>query len=73
MNSDHCSCNLHPLFLSQVTARFTSGSCSCEGDKVFFLTTTSVWKLFYYSPKKAEALKGIQAVLGFPRAEDREA
>ena len=24
-----------------------------------------VWKLFYYSPKKAEALKGIQAVLGF--------
>ena len=27
---------------------------------------TIVWKLFYYSPQKAEALKGIQAVLGFP-------
>ena len=26
----------------------------------------SVWKLFYYSPQKAVALKGIQAVLGFP-------
>ena len=30
-----------------------------------FFLTTSVWKLFYYSPSKAEALKGIQAVLGF--------
>ena len=28
---------------------------------------TSVWKLFYYSTQKAEALKGIQAVLGFPK------
>ena len=27
---------------------------------------TSVWKLFYYFPQKAEALKGIQAVLFFP-------
>ena len=27
---------------------------------------TSVWKLFYYFPPKAEALKGIQAVFGFP-------
>ena len=34
---------------------------------MFFGTITSVWKLFYYSPKKAEALKGIQAVLGFPQ------
>ena len=32
----------------------------------FFGTMTSVWKLFYYSSKKAEALKGIQAILGFP-------
>ena len=31
---------------------------------LFFGTMTSVWKLFYYSHKKA--LKGIQAVLGFP-------
>ena len=27
---------------------------------------TSVWKLFYYSSPTAEALKAIQAVLGFP-------
>ena len=27
---------------------------------------TSIWKLFYYSPKEAESLKGIQAVLDFP-------
>ena len=33
---------------------------------MFFGTMTSVWKLFYYSPHKAEALKGIQAVLSFP-------
>ena len=66
MNSDPlCSCNLHPLFLSQVTACFNSCSCISEGDKDVFGTMTSVWKLFYYSPQKAEALKGIQAVLGF--------
>ena len=34
--------------------------------RVFFGTMTSVWKLFYYSPQKVEASKGIQAVLGFP-------
>ena len=47
-------------FLSQITARFS------EGDQEFFLTMTSVWKLSYYSSQKAEALKGIQAVLVFP-------
>lgn len=26
----------------------------------------SLWKLFYYSPKKAEALTDVQAVLNFP-------
>ena len=67
MNSDLlCSCNRHPLFLSQITARFNSGSCISEGDRTFFGTMTSIWKLFYYSSQKAEALKGIQAVLGFP-------
>ena len=33
---------------------------------MFFGTMTSVWKLSYYSSQKAEALKGIQAVLVFP-------
>ena len=66
-NSDLlCLCNLHPLFLSQVTARFSSGSCISEGDKDVFETMTSVWKLFYCSLKKAEALKGIKGVLGYP-------
>ena len=67
MNSDICSCNRYPLFLSQVTAHFNSGGCISEGNKdVFFGTMTSVWKLFYYYSQKAEALKGIQAFLGFP-------
>ena len=67
MNSNLlCSCNLHPLFLSQVTVRFNSCSCISERDKdVLFLTTTSIWKLSYYSPQNVEALKGILAV-GFP-------
>ena len=54
-------------YLSQVRARFNSGSCISEGDKDVFGTMTSIWKLFYYSPQKAVALKGIQAVLGFPK------
>ena len=31
-----CSCNLHPLFLSYVKARFNSGSCMSEVDKDVF-------------------------------------
>ena len=31
-----------------------------------FGTTESLWKLFYYSPKKAEVLKDVQNVLGLP-------
>ena len=31
-----------------------------------FGTMTNLWKLFYYSPKKAEALKVVQAVLSLP-------
>ena len=52
------SAHAYPLFLSQVSACFNSGSCISEGDKDVFGTMTSVWKLFYYSPQKAEALKG---------------
>ena len=50
----------------QVKACFNSGSCISEGDTDIFGTMSSVWQLFYYFPKKTEALKGIQAVLGFP-------
>ena len=31
-----------------------------------FGTMTTLWKMFYYSPKKAEALKIVQSVLGLP-------
>ena len=51
--------------MSQATARFNSGSCISEGDKDVFGTMTSIWKLFYYSLRKAEELEGIQAVLCF--------
>ena len=51
---------------TSITARFNSGSCISEGDKDVFGTMTLIWKLFYYSPKEAETLKGIQEVLVFP-------
>ena len=53
----HCSC--HRLELARAAA-------SVMEIWMFFGTMTSVWKLFYYSLQKAEKLKGIQAVLGFP-------
>ena len=31
-----------------------------------FGTMTTLWKMFYYSPKKVEALKNVQSVLGLP-------
>ena len=31
-----------------------------------FGTMTNLWKLFYYSPKKTEALKNVQSVLCMP-------
>ena len=67
MNSDLlCSCNLHQLFLLQVTTPFNSGSCICEGDKDVFWNHDQQLEVILLFPQKAEALKGIQAVLGFP-------
>ena len=67
-NSDlRCSCNLHPMFLSQVTIHLNSGSCSVKEIRMFFFNMTSIWKLFYYSLKEAESMKGIQAALCFPQ------
>ena len=34
--------------------------------KKMYGTMASLWKLFYYSPKKAEALKIVQSVLNLP-------
>ena len=55
----HCSC--HRLQLTSIQE-----AASVKEIRMFFGTMTSVWKLFYYSPHKAETLKGIQAVLCFP-------
>ena len=55
----HCSCHWKQLATIQAAA-------SVKELRMFFGTMTSIWKLLYYPPKKSEALKGIQAVLGFP-------
>ncbi|KAI6658236.1 Zinc finger protein [Oopsacas minuta] len=55
----HCAC--HRLQLASIQA--------AEPITVInkmFGTMTSLWKLFYYSPKKAEALKVVQSVLNLP-------
>ena len=52
--------------MSQVTARFNSGSCISEGDKDDFWNHDQRLEVVLLFPLKAEALKGIQAVLGFP-------
>ena len=55
----HCSC--HRLQLASIQA-----AESIAPIKKMFGTMESLWKLFYYSPKKAEALKDVQCVLNMP-------
>ena len=55
----HCSC--HRLQLASVQAAQSVGVL-----KRMFGTMTNLWKLFHYSPNKAEALKHVQAVLTLP-------
>ena len=52
--------------MSQVTASFNSGSCISEGDKDVFWNQDQRLEAVLLFPPKAEALKGIQAVLGSP-------
>ena len=52
----HCSC--HRLQLASVQAAESVATV-----KKMFGTMASLWKLFYYSQKKAEALKDVQSVL----------
>ena len=59
------SCNLHPLFLSQVTVHFNSGSCISEGDQDVFGTITSVWKCFIIQPKKQRHCRASRLFLVF--------
>lgn len=55
----HCSC--HRLQLASIQA-----AQSVVPVKRMFGTMTSLWKLFHYSPKKAERLKHVQSVLSLP-------
>ena len=55
----HCSC--HRLQLASIQA-----AESVNAIKKMFGTMTNLWKLFYYSPKKAQALKDVQSVLSLP-------
>ena len=55
----HCSC--HRLQLASMQA-----AESIPAVKKMFGTMGNLWKLFYYSPKKAEALKEVQSVLNLP-------
>lgn len=55
----HCSC--HRLQLASIQA-----AESIPQVQKFFGMMLSLWKLFYYSPQKAEKLKEVQSVLNLP-------
>ena len=58
---------LHPLFLSQVTAHFNSGSCISEEDKdvVVFNDDQHLEVVLLFS-SKSRGIEGHLAVFGFP-------
>ena len=56
----HCTC--HRLQLASIQA-----AAKVPEIKKIFTLMGNLWKLFYYSPKKAEALKEVQAALRFPQ------
>ena len=55
----HCHCRL--LQLACVRA-----ANSTPGIKHVYITLTTLWKFFHYSPKRAECLKAVQRVLNMP-------
>ena len=55
----HCAC--HRLQLASVQA-----AESVPEIKKIFGMMGNIWKLFYYSPKKTQALKEVQAALTLP-------
>ena len=55
----HCSC--HRLQLASIQSAETITTIN-----KMFGTMTNLWKMFFYSPKKAEALKDVQSVLNLP-------
>ena len=57
----HCHC--HQLQLACVQA--ANGTAGIEH---VYVTLTTLWKFFYYSPKCAQSLKEVQKVLDFPES-----
>ena len=55
----HCHC--HVVQLASVQA-----ANATPGIKHVYTTLMTLWKLFHYSPKRAESLKEIQKVLDLP-------
>ena len=55
----HCHCHLLQLACIQAAN-------STPGISHIYVTLTSLWKYFHYSPKKAESLKEVQNVLELP-------
>lgn len=55
----HCRC--HMLQLAYVQA-----ANEISGTKQVYVTLTSSWKSFHYSPKRAESLREVQCVLDMP-------
>ena len=55
----HCHC--HQLQLACVQA--ANGTAGIEH---VYVTLTTLWKFFYYSPKRAQSLKEVQKILDYP-------
>ena len=55
----HCHCHLLQLACVQAAN-------STQGIKHVYTTLITLWKYFYYSPKRAECLREIQRVLDMP-------
>ena len=55
----HCAC--HRLQLARMQA-----ANSVSEVKMMFGTMGNIWKLFFYSPKKADSLNEVQSVLKLP-------
>ena len=55
----HCHCHLLQLACVQAAN-------STPGIKHVYITLTTLWKFFHYSPKRAECLKVVQRVLNMP-------
>ena len=55
-------------FIVPVGLQFASvkSAASVKEVKMLFGAMANLWKLFYYSPKKAETLANVQAVLNLP-------